>query len=94
MCAARMEDLGPGDLVKVDCAACCRGAPAEFRRTLLLTHGVADPGIPDPARCGTTAEGARPQGSVPMSAVWCSRPSRRVDQPSVVLIKWERTPRR
>jgi hypothetical protein len=34
--AARIEDLGPGDFVKVDCAACCRRLPrssAELRRS-------------------------------------------------------------
>ena len=55
-------------------------APAEFGRTPLLTHGAADTGISGPAGAGAAPEGARPQGSRPMSAVWCSRPSRRVDQ--------------
>jgi len=55
-------------------------APTEFGRTPLLTHGVADNRIPGPAWAGTAAQGARPEGSGPMSGVWCSRPSRRVDQ--------------
>jgi len=29
--AARIEDLGPGDFVKVDSAACCRRASARLQ---------------------------------------------------------------
>ena len=41
---------------------------------------LADTGIPGPTWAGAAPQGARPEGSGPMSGVWCSRPSSRVDQ--------------
>ena len=64
--AARIEDLGPGSFVK--------------RLPRLRTHGVADASIPGPTWAGAAPQSARPEGSGPMSGVWCSRPSRRVGQ--------------
>ena len=49
---------------------CCRS----------VTHGFADTGIPGPAWAGTAQQGARPEGSGPVSGVRCSRPSGRIDQ--------------
>ena len=65
--AARIEDLGPGYFVKIDCASC--------GHTALLT-----PVFLCPAWAGTAAQGARPEGSGPMSGGWCTRPGRRVSQ--------------
>jgi hypothetical protein len=65
--AARIEDLGSGDFVKIDCAACGHTAlltPAFLARLALEPrHRVLD--LKD---------------RVPMSGLWCSRPGRRVDQ--------------
>jgi hypothetical protein len=63
--ASRIEDLGPGDFVKVDCAACCRRLPRELSGIPLLAHGAAFHGIPVPAR--PTGQGARPDGPRAMS---------------------------
>jgi hypothetical protein len=56
------------------------GGLREDRLHRLRTYGVADIGIPCPTWAGAAPEGARPQGSGPMSGVWCSRPSGRIDQ--------------
>src|SRR5260370_15446131 len=56
------------------------GRSGEGRLRGVLTHGVADTGIPSPARAGTARQGSRPEGSGPMSGVWCSSPCSRVDQ--------------
>ena len=44
--AARIEDLGPGDFVKIDCAACHRVAllPPEALLRVGLSPGRASPG--------------------------------------------------
>jgi hypothetical protein len=48
--AARIEDLGPGDFVKVDCAACCRRLLRSSAGTPSLAYGAAFLGVPVAAR--------------------------------------------
>jgi hypothetical protein len=78
--AARIEDLGPGDIVKVDCAACCRRllrSSAELRcsHTALLTPAsLARLGLEPRQRVLDLKDRVR------LSGVWCSRSGRRVCQ--------------
>jgi hypothetical protein len=60
--AARIEDLGPGDFLKVDCGVCCPKAPTEFGRTPLLSHGAAWAGILVAVAPQTDDQGAGPEG--------------------------------
>jgi hypothetical protein len=78
--AARIEDLGPGDFVKVDCGGCWPKAPSEFARTPMLAYGAAFHGIPVAARPQPTGQGARLQGSGEVSRLRCARSCGRVDQ--------------
>jgi hypothetical protein len=60
-----VEDLGPGDFVKVDWAACSH--------TALLSMA------PIPARPQPTAQSARPKRPRTVWRLWCAGPGGRVD---------------
>jgi hypothetical protein len=63
--AACIEDLGPGDFVRANCAGCCRRLLREFGGIPLLAHGAAFHGVLVAAR--PTGQGARPKGPRAMS---------------------------
>jgi hypothetical protein len=85
--AASIEDLGPNDFVKVDCAACCRRllrSSAELRRShtgMLAPASLARLGLEPRQRVLDLKDRVR-----------CRRCG--VRGRAVVSIKWERVPRR
>jgi ribosomal protein S27E len=74
LCAARIEDLGPGSFVKLECPACGHTA-------LLTSAFLARLGLEQRHRVLDLKDRVRCRG--------CGVRGR-----AVVLIKWERTPRR
>jgi hypothetical protein len=62
---ARIEGLGRGDLVKVDCVAC---------------HHIAHAGVSAAPRAQPSDQGARPEGARPVPRVWSERAGCGLDQ--------------
>jgi hypothetical protein len=78
--AALLGDLGPGDFVKVDCAACGHTALLVREADRLALRAKLAPAFLSRLGLSPRGQGSQPTGPGAVPRVWCARPGSRVDQ--------------